>query len=400
MNTLNNYRKIVGDKKINEIINEAKPLKGKYVTHINSTFYGGGVAEILSSLVFLMNDVGIKAEWRLLRGNKNFFNITKSFHNGLQGDDIKLTEKNKKIYEKINYLNSLFMHIEKSDIVIAHDVQVLPLIKFFKKTQPWIWRCHVDISNQNKKLWKYLTKFINLYDNIIISDKNYIKNDIKTEQKIIMPSIDPLSDKNKNLSFKKAKAILSNFDIKFNKPIISQISRYDIWKDPVGVVDTFLLIKKKIDCQLILLGNTSIDDPEGDKIYKQVIKKTKNIKDCIVLLNVENNDIVVNALQRMSDVVLQKSLKEGFALTVSEALWKGTPVVGSNVGGIPNQIINGKNGYLINSIKECAEKTIKILQDNNLRKKMKKYAHEYVKENFLITRHLLDYIKIINTLRY
>ena len=396
MNTLNDYRKIVGDKKINEIINEAKPLKGKYVTHINSTFYGGGVAEILSSLVFLMNDVGIKAEWRLLRGDKNFFNITKSFHNGLQGSDIKLTEKNKKIYEKINYLNSLFIHLEKSDIVIAHDVQVLPLIKFFKKTQPWIWRCHVDISNQNKKLWKYLTGFINLYDNIIISDKNYIKNDINTEQKIIMPSIDPLSDKNKNLSLKKAKAILSDFNIKFNKPIISQISRYDIWKDPVGVVDTFLLIKKKIDCQLILLGNTSIDDPEGDKIYKQVIKKTKNIKDCIVLLNVENNDIVVNALQRMSDVVLQKSLKEGFALTVSEALWKGTPVVGSNVGGIPNQIINGKNGYLVNSIKECAEKTIKILQDNNLRKKMGEYAYEYVKENFLITRHLLDYIKIIN----
>ena len=396
MNTLNDYRKIVGDKKINEIINEAKPLKGKYVTHINSTFYGGGVAEILSSLVFLMNDVGIKAEWRLLRGDKNFFNITKSFHNGLQGSDIKLTEKNKKIYEKINYLNSLFIHLEKSDIVIAHDVQVLPLIKFFKKTQPWIWRCHVDISNQNKKLWKYLTGFINLYDNIIISDKNYIKNDINTEQKIIMPSIDPLSDKNKNLSLKKAKAILSDFNIKFNKPIISQISRYDIWKDPVGVVDTFLLIKKKIDCQLILLGNTSIDDPEGDKIYKQVIKKTKNIKDCIVLLNVENNDIVVNALQRMSDVVLQKSLKEGFALTVSEALWKGTPVVGSNVGGIPNQIINGKNGYLVNSIKECAEKTIKILQDDNLRKKMGEYAHEYVKENFLISRHLLDYIKIIN----
>jgi len=396
MNTLNDYRKIVGDKKINEIINEAKPLKGKYLTHINSTFYGGGVAEILSSLVFLMNDVGIKAEWRLLRGDKNFFNITKSFHNSLQGSDIKLTEKNKKIYEKINYLNSLFIHLEKSDIVIAHDVQVLPLIKFFKKTQPWIWRCHVDISNQNKKLWKYLTGFINLYDNIIISDKNYIKNDINTEQKIIMPSIDPLSDKNKNLSLKKAKAILSDFNIKFNKPIISQISRYDIWKDPVGVVDTFLLIKKKIDCQLILLGNTSIDDPEGDKIYKQVIKKTKNIKDCIVLLNVENNDIVVNALQRMSDVVLQKSLKEGFALTVSEALWKGTPVVGSNVGGIPNQIINGKNGYLVNSIKECAEKTIKILQDNNLRKKMGEYAYEYVKENFLITRHLLDYIKIIN----
>ena len=153
-----------------------------------------------------MNDVGIKAEWRLLRGDKNFFNITKSFHNGLQGSDIKLTEKNKKIYEKINYLNSLFIHLEKSDIVIAHDVQVLPLIKFFKKTQPWIWRCHVDISNQNKKLWKYLTGFINLYDNIIISDKNYIKNDINTEQKIIMPSIDPLSDKNKNLSLSKAKS--------------------------------------------------------------------------------------------------------------------------------------------------------------------------------------------------
>jgi trehalose synthase len=395
MATLNDYRRIVGDEKIDEIIREAKPLKGKYIVHVNSTFYGGGVAEVLDSLVYLMNQTGIKAGWRFLKGSLPFFEITKSFHNGSQGADIKLTQKIKKTYEEINRHNSVFMHLEKSDAIIAHDPQTLPLIKFYKKQQPWIWRCHIDITEPNKKLWNYLKGFINLYDEMIISDEQYRKEDIKIPQTVIMPSIDPLNEKNKKLSDRKVKAILSEQGIKFNKPIVSQISRYDIWKDQCGVIDAFKKVRKKADCQLVLLGNSATDDPEGLKIYYEVAKKANKIKDITLLLNVENNDLTVNALQRASEIVLQKSTREGFALTVSEALWKGTPVIGGNVGGIPNQIINGKNGYLVNNINECAERTIELLRDNESRKKMGQYAHKFVKENFLITRHLLDYIKML-----
>ncbi|MDP3043542.1 MAG: glycosyltransferase [bacterium] len=392
---LNQYKKIIGEEKINEIIREAKPLRGKYVAHINSTFYGGGVAEIIESLVILMNDIGINAGWRQLKGSASFFEITKLFHNGSQGADVKLNKKIKKIYEEINRKNSLFMHIEKNDAVIIHDPQVLPLIKFYKKQQPWIWRCHIDITEPDKILWSYLKSFINLYDIMIISDAGYRKKNIKIPQEVIMPSINPLNDKNKKLSSAQIKSILEKAGIKPNKPIISQISRYDYWKDPLGVIDVFKAVKKKIDCQLVLLGNFATDDPEGGKVYREVARKAKNLKDAYVLLNVKDNDLAVNALQSASAVVLQKSIREGFAITVSEALWKGTPVIGGNVGGIPNQIIDGKSGYLINSVQECADRTVELLKNERLRKRMGKFGHEYVKNNFLVTRHLLDYIRLL-----
>ena len=395
MITLDDYRKIIGDEKIDEIIREAKPLRGKYVAHVNSTFYGGGVAEILDSLVYLMNQAGIKAGWRLIKGTPPFFEITKSFHNGCQGAKTKLTAKVRKTYEGTSYHNSTIMHLEKNDAVIIHDPQILPLIKFYKKQQPWIWRCHIDITEPNKKLWNYLKKFINLYDEMVISDDCYRKRDIKVPQTIIIPSIDPLNGKNEKISPQKIKSTLLKLGIKSNKPIVSQISRFDIWKDPCGVIEAFKKIKKKTDCQLVLLGNSATDDPEGLRVYREVAKKAKKVKDVTLLLNVTNNDLAVNALQRASEVVLQKSIREGFALTVSEALWKGTPVIGGNIGGIPNQIINGKNGYLVNNIDECSDRTIELLKNDKLRKKMGKFGREFVRENFLITRHLLDYIKLL-----
>ncbi len=395
MTTLDDYRKIVGNEKIDEIIKEAKPLKGKHVVHVNSTFYGGGVAELLDSLIYLMNQVGINAEWRLLKGNLSFFEITKSFHNGSQGADIELSPKIKRIYEEVNRHNSVFMRLEKSDAVIIHDPQVLASIKFHKKRQPWVWRCHIDISSPNKKLWNYLKDFINLYDEMIISGDCYHKKDVKIPQTVIMPSIDPLKDKNRKLSKQKIESTLSVLGIKFNKPIISQISRFDYWKDPCGVIEAFKKAKKKTDCQLILLGNSATDDPEGLKIYYEVLEKTKKMKDVTVLLNVDNNDLVVNALQSISAVVLQKSVREGFGLTVTEALWKSTPVIGGNTGGIPYQIVDGENGYLVNSVNECADRMVTLLEDEKLRRAMGKYAHEFVKENFLVTRHLLDYIKLL-----
>lgn len=397
---LNKYKKIIGEAKVREIENKARPLRGKHVLHVNATYYGGGVAEILDNLVVLMNDVGINACWSVIKGNQPFFEITKLFHNGTQGQPVKLTQKIKDVYEGLCARNSVFMNFSDIDAVIAHDPQVLPLIKYArpnKKKEPWIWRAHTDIAKPDKALWTYLKKYIRLYDEMVVSDEKYLKSDVRLKQSVIMPSIDPLNDKNKDISMSEAKRILSSkLGIKFNKPIIAQVSRYDQWKDQCGVLDVFTKIRKEIDCQLILMGNYAVDDPEGAGYYEKTLKKSKGMKDVRVLADKENDSLLVNALQKASDVILQKSLKEGFGLTVSEALWKGTPVVASNVGGIVNQIVHGKNGYLVNNIRECAERTIEILKDEKLKKRMGKEGRAYVREHFLITRHLADYLDLLN----
>lgn len=397
MKLLNKYKKVVGSKKINEIVNKAKSLRGKYILNVNSTYYGGGVAVILDSLVVLMNDLGINACWSILKGNEPFFEITKSFHNGTQGEKIKLTKEIKETYEKLCERNAVYLNFNNIDAVIVHDPQALPLIKYDKqKDVPWIWRSHTDLSNPDKKLWKYLKTFIRKYDEMIVSDNKYFKKDLKIKQSVIMPSIDPFDDKNRDISREKANSELKKIGIKdLRKPIISQISRYDHFKDPIGVIETFKKVKKEVDCQLVLMGNFAIDDPEGDYMYKKVAHRARGMSDVTIIVN-SGTDLSVNALQRTSEVVLQKSIKEGFALTVSEALWKQTPVVAGNVGGIPNQIINGQNGYLIENIDECAKRTIEILKDKKKQRRMGKFAREYVRNNFLITRHLLDYIELLN----
>lgn len=398
MITLKDYRKIVGDDIIDEILKEARPLRGKYVVHVNSTYYGGGVAEILDSLVYLMNEVGINAGWRQLKGSDDFFRTTKIFHNGCQGACMKLTPRIKKLYEETNYRNSRFMHLERTDAIIVHDPQVLPLIKFYKKNQPWIWRCHIDITRPNRELWRYIKGFVKNYDAMIISDQAYKKKDIKIPQYVIMPSIDPLHEKNKKLRRREAQKILAPLGINTEKPIICQVSRYDYWKDPLGVLEAFKKARKKVDCQLVMIGNYATDDPEGLEMYKRVNGKAKNIKDAKILVNVENNNLVVNALQTLSAVVLQKSIREGFGLTVSEALWKGTPVIGGRAGGIPNQIVEGKNGYLVDNVSQCAHRIVDLMKNEKQRQEMGKFGHDFVLKNFLITRHLLDYIKLLKML--
>lgn len=389
---LRNYEKIVGKAYINEIRKAAEPLKGKHIIHFNSTFYGGGVAEILSSLVPLMNELGIRTGWRIIKGNPDFFSITKKFHNALQGDKINLSKMKKIIYESVNKTNSIFSHVQGHDCIIVHDPQPLPLINYYKKTQPWIWRCHIDASHPNEELWNYLRTFIDKYDLAIFSKQEFIQS-LKISQKIIQPSIDPLSPKNKDLSEQQMKKYLDKFDIKTNKPMICQISRFDKWKDPLGVIKAFKIIRKKVDCRLVLLGSMATDDPEGQKIHEKVLKHAKDISD-IKVICFESN-ILVNSLQRISAVVIQKSLKEGFGLTVTEALWKKTPVVAGNVGGISLQVIDGETGYLVSSPEECAQAVIDLLKHPKKAKAMGEKGHEHVKKNFLITRHLLDYIKLL-----
>ena len=391
--SLNNYRNIVGEELIEKIYEEASPLANKHIEHINSTFYGGGVAEILSSLTLLMNDVGVTTGWRLLKGHQDFFNITKIFHNALQGANVRLSENKKRIYLETNETNSIIMHIGFADCIIVHDPHPLPLINLYEKKQPWIWRCHVDLSNPNIELWNYLKQFILKYDSIIVSMEQYKKEDVPLPYHIIQPSIDPLSTKNKLIPDPIVKRYLSKFGIDFDKPIISQISRFDKWKDPLGVIRAFEIIKKKVDCKLVLLGSMATDDPEGHIIYEKLLQKIKDNPD-IKLIN-HADDFLVNCLQRASDIIIQKSIREGFGLTVTEALWKRKPVVAGNVGGIPLQVIDGKNGYLVNNIRECADRTIKLLENPKLREEMGNFGVEHVKKNFLITRHLLDYIQLL-----
>lgn len=390
---LTDYERVVGKQVVDQLRKDAEPLRGKHVIHVNSTQTGGGVAEMLVSLLPLMNELGIKTGWRVLRGNSDFFNVTKRFHNGLQGQkDIQLSPGKKRIYESVNKSFSSFTHIDSADCLIIHDPQPLPLIMYYRKRQPWVWRCHIDLSNPNKELWNYLKPFIGHYDRMIVS-KTSFKQNISVTQEIIRPSIDPLSRKNKDLPDSRIKRELRNHNIPTDKPIIAQVSRFDKWKDPLGVIESYKIVKKKVDCRLVLLGSMASDDPEGQGIFKQVLEASRDDKD-IIVINYES-DVLVNALQRTAAVVIQKSLREGFGLTVAEALWKGTPVVASNVGGIGLQVTNGVHGYLVDSPQTCARAVTRLLKNPRLAKKMGAAGKEHIRKNFLITRHLNDYVNLL-----
>jgi len=392
---LKEYEKIAGKKTINEILARAGKFSGKRIVAVNSTYQGGGVAELLNSLVFLFNEAGIKFGWRTLHGTPYFFDTTKKIHNALQGDPVKLSVRRKSAYREVNRRFSAFSHIDH-DLVIIHDPQPLPLIEMYKKNRPWIWRCHIDISNPDRETWDYLLKYINKYDRVVISSEKY-KKDLRAPQSVIMPAIDPLGDKNKPLPEKFIARHLKKYGISFSKPIISQISRFDKWKDPLGVIRVFEITREKTDCQLVLLGSLAADDPEGLLVLEETRKAaaaSRYKEDIRVILT--EDDLLVNCLQRKSSIVMQKSLREGFALTVSEALFKETPVIASNIGGIPLQIKNGENGFFHDpcDYQGFSESIIAILKDKRLAKNLGQRGREYVIDNFLITRLMLDWLEL------
>ncbi len=392
------YVDIVGEEVIVSIYKLAAKLYNRSMVHINSTYYGGGVAEMLSSLVPLLNDIGIDAGWRILKGSPDFFETTKKFHNALQGDEINLTDHKKELYLQTNEDFSTYTHIDH-DMVIIHDPQPLPLIKFYHKREPWIWRCHVDLSNPNPILWDFLKRFIIRYEKVIVSNEQYKKQDLPVEQRIFFPVIDPLSPKNRELDESTIESHLRKFKIPSDKPILLQISRFDKWKDPLGVLDVYEKVRQEVDCRLILCGSMATDDPEGWQIYQEVIDRAKDYidKNDVILITVENH-ILVNVLQRVATVVIQKSLKEGFGLTVTEALWKEKPVVASRVGGIPLQITDGQTGFLLEPTDHegFARRIVELIKNPDLGREVGKKGKEVVREKFLITRLIIDYLNLMD----
>jgi trehalose synthase len=388
---LEDYEKYVGAETIDRIQKKAEALKGLHVVNVNSTYYGGGVAELLSSMSLLMNSVGIKTGWRIIQGAADFFSITKKMHNALQGDEINLSDRKMEIYEEVIYENAVRNHLESHNMVIIHDPQPLPMINHYKKNGPWVWRCHIDLTNPNKELWKYLAPMVEKYDAVIFSLKEYAQK-IKTPQVFFMPAIDPFKIKNRELGEEEVRERLGHYDIPTDLPLVVQISRFDRWKDPEGVIEAFKIARKEVKATLVLLGNVATDDPEGPEVYESLLKQRE---ERIIILAVQDTALV-NALQRRAEVVLQKSIREGFGLTVAEAMWKGTPVIGGNVGGIRYQIEDGVNGFLVSSPKEAAQRIVRLIKSEKLRRSMGKKAKETVKKNFLLTRYLEQYLDLFN----
>ncbi|MFH1064432.1 MAG: glycosyltransferase [Candidatus Woesearchaeota archaeon] len=393
--SLKNYEKIVGKDAIEQLKSSSERLVGCHISHVNATSQGGGVAEILNTLVILMNRLKIDTSWRVFKGSNHFFNITKKIHNGMQGDEsVKMTAFRKRVYLEETERNCIMNHFKTEDFVIIHDPQPAAMIMHHEKRQPWVWRCHIDITNANPLIWDFLRPYVNRYDGVILSIEEYLKPDITPPHHIIRPTIDPISIKNAPIKEDKRKKVLSKRGIDIDRPIMCQISRFDPWKDPMGVYRMWEQVRKENDCQLVLMGDMAADDPEGPVLYEKVREQVGEKKD--VHLITERNDVLVNCLQTDSDVIIQNSVREGFGLTVSEALWKGTPVVSTPVGGIPQQIVDGKNGFLVRNVDEGAKRCLELIRNPDLARKMGESGREHVRNNFLITRHVQDYINLSN----
>jgi trehalose synthase len=362
-----------------------------HLAHVNSTYYSGGVAELLSSLTLLMNNLGIKTGWRVIQGAPDFFSVTKKMHNALQGGEINLTDLKQRIYQNEIYENAVRNHLDH-DMVFIHDPQPLLMIQHYQKKGPWVWRCHLDLTNPDQELWGYIKPCIEDYDAVILTLEDY-KQNLVTPQVFFMPAIDPFSIKNRRLSEEEIDSRLEYYDIPTDLPLVAQISRFDRWKDPEGVIEAFKIAQKEIDATLVLLGNVATDDPEGEEVYQSLLDYRE---ERIIILSREDTALV-NALQSRSAIVLQKSLREGFGLTVTEAMWKGTPVIGGNVGGIRYQIEDGRNGFLVSSVEEAAQRIVDALQDAYLLKEMGNRARESVRNKFLMTRLLEQYLDLIRS---
>lgn len=394
MEKIEEYIPIVGQSVIEDLKLLGAKLKDKKIQHINSTAVGGGVAEILNRMVLLLKELSVDTSWDLIKGGERFFEVTKKFHNALHGKLCEITKEDFEIFMETSQKNIEEMNIY-GDIVFVHDPQPIALIKK-KTTNKWIWRCHIDVSNPNMAVWNFLKEFIINYNASVFSSPNFSQK-LPIRQFLISPSIDPLSDKNKELPEDIIDKVLNKYNIAKDKFIITQISRFDRLKDPLGVIEAYRMVKKYIDCQLILAGGTAADDPEGIKVLEEVKERAKQDPDIHILL-LPHNDIEINALQRASTIIVQKSIKEGFGLTVAEALWKAKPVVATNTGGIPLQIKHKYSGLLCHSTEGAAFSIKQLLNAPEYAKKLGENGKEHIRNNFLLTRHLKDYMLLFLSL--
>jgi trehalose synthase len=395
--SLADYRSIVPRDLMTEIDELAARLRDKRVLHVNATAYGGGVAEILYTLVPLFTDAGMQAEWQVMTAPLEFYNVTKSFHNGLQGQSVEFPTEARELYESVCRANAeqLSRHY---DFVILHDPQPLRMRDYVREDDGthWIWRCHIDTSTPDPGLYDYLVPSINKYDAAIYTLLDYVPAGLAVPVREIAPTIDPLAPKNMQLSREDAAYIVKQFGIDVDRPLLLQVSRFDPWKDPLGVVDVYRTVKREYpDMQLALVGSLASDDPEGVEFLEKVIEYSGNDPDVFILSNLDNVGAVeINAFQSQADVILQKSTREGFGLTVSEGLWKGRPTIGGDVGGIPLQIEDGVSGYLVSSAQECAERCLQVLAEPEKHRRMALVGKEHVRREFLTPRLLRDDLRL------
>ena len=398
------YRGIVGDEMLEEILALAKGLEGARVVHINSTAHGGGVAEMLYSLVPLMSSLGLEAEWRLIEGDQDFFTITKLVHNAMQGMDIPITNEMKMKYLMVCDENAS-MFDEVYDFVIVHDPQPCAMIAALEgmtaRKGKWIWRCHIDTTFAQDEAWDFFLPYVNRYDGAVFTMDEYIKSPLEVQEiAFITPSIDPLSAKNIIPEKRVQSDIARRYGVEENRPIMLQVSRFDPWKDPLGLVDCYRQVKKEHrDLQLVYLASMADDDPEGWHYYRKTDEYSAGDPDIFLLSNQQGiGNVEVSAFQAMATVVLQKSLREGFGLTVTEGMWKRKPVVAGEVGGILLQIDDGINGFLVNDIREAAEKVSLLLSSPATAQRMGDAGHEKVRKNFLCTHHVCNYLHFFHKL--
>lgn len=390
LHSIEQYEPLIGAATVARILGKAERVRAMKIAHISSTFYGGGVTEILTPLTLMMNAIGIETDWHLIQGTPAFFACTKKLHNALQGADLELTGEEEEIYEEVVFENALRLHLEHCDAVVVHDPQPLPLIRHFPaRDTPWFWQCHVDLSSPHPATWEYLREYVEQHDVAIFSLPEYGQQ-LPTEQRFVTPAIDPFSAKNAELSAREIRDCLTYHRIPTDRPLVTQISRFDRWKDPVGVIEAFHKAREQVDCTLVLVGNNASDDPEGHVILETI---RNSIDEHIIVLAVDD-PLLVNALQRHSAVVLQKSIREGFGLTVTEAMWKGAAVIGGNVGGIRHQITDGQNGFLVDTVDEAAERIVQVVKNPQLRQRLGSRAKETVREKFLMSRLLEDWLDL------
>jgi len=394
MAKIDEYIPVVGQPQIDDLRLLAEKLRGKVIQNINSTSVGGGVAEILNRMVPMLKELGVDARWDFIKGGERFFEATKKFHNALHGVKVELLDQDFEVFLEASRSNIEELNTY-GDVVFIHDPQPIALVDK-KAGNKWIWRCHVDVSEPDKRVWDFLRGYIDKYDASVFSAPAFSQK-LPIRQFLISPSIDPLSDKNKELPQETIDAVLEKYGIPKDKPIVTQISRFDRLKDPLGVIQVYKQVKKYSDCRLVLAGGGASDDPESAEVLLEVREAAKGDPDIHILL-LAQNDIEINALQRASTVIMQKSLREGFGLTVSEALWKSKPVVASNVGGIPLQIAHKYSGLLCNSIEGAGFSLKQLLHSPDYARKLGENGREHVKNNFLITRHLKEYMLLFLSL--